>query len=61
MNKDAVVFAMANPTPEIMPEEYKTIMERDGKEKAVCDYISGMSDRYAVNIFNDIFIPKSWA
>ncbi|MBP0990053.1 MAG: deoxyguanosinetriphosphate triphosphohydrolase [Oscillospiraceae bacterium] len=47
--------------PEIMPEEYKTIMERDGKEKAVCDYISGMSDRYAVNIFNDIFIPKSWA
>lgn len=26
----------------------------------VCDYIAGMTDRYAINKFYDIFIPKSW-
>ncbi len=29
-------------------------------EDRICDYISGMTDRYAVNIFSDIFIPKPW-
>ncbi len=47
--------------PEKMPEEYRNIMERFSKERAVCDYISGMSDGYAVNLYTDLFIPKSWS
>lgn len=46
--------------PECLPEAYKMIVERDGLERAVCDYISGMSDRYATAVYDDIFIPKPW-
>ena len=33
----------------------------DGKERAVCDYIAGMTDAYAVETYLDLFIPKSWS
>lgn len=46
--------------PDKMPSEYIKIMERFSKERAVCDYISGMSDDYALNLFKEIFIPKGW-
>lgn len=46
--------------PKEMPELYQRIMERDGRERAVCDYISGMTDDYAVDMFKELFIPKSW-
>lgn len=51
-------FFMDN--PDRLPENYKRILEADGQERAVCDYISGMSDRYATAVYNDIFIPKPW-
>ena len=43
-----------------MPYEYVEISETDGKERAVCDYIAGMSDNYAVKVFNNLFVPKFW-
>ncbi|HCC08317.1 MAG TPA: deoxyguanosinetriphosphate triphosphohydrolase [Clostridiales bacterium] len=30
------------------------------KERMVCDYIAGMTDRFAVRKFNEYFVPKSW-
>ena len=29
--------------------------------RAVCDYIAGMTDRYALNLFEHIFLPKPWS
>ena len=29
-------------------------------EDIICDYIAGTTDRYILNLFNNIFIPKSW-
>ncbi|MCM1525034.1 MAG: deoxyguanosinetriphosphate triphosphohydrolase [Ruminococcus sp.] len=46
--------------PDKMPEEYKNLMNRFSRERAVCDYISGMSDGYAINLYNELFIPKGW-
>lgn len=46
--------------PDKMPEEYKKIMAKFNKERAVCDYIAGMTDVYAVNLYNELFIPKGW-
>ena len=46
---------------DLMPEEYQLLVERDGEEQAVCDYIAGMTDSYAVSQFQNIFIPKSWS
>ena len=47
-------------TPGAMPAEYQKIALRDGLDRAVCDYISGMSDRYAIKVYNDFFVPKGW-
>lgn len=46
--------------PKKLPEEYQHILEESGAECAASDYISGMSDRYAVNMFESLFVPKSW-
>lgn len=45
---------------EEMPEEYVRIAAQDGAERAVCDYIAGMSDNYALKIFNHLFVPMCW-
>lgn len=47
---------------EELPREYLWLMEERGEKKArvVCDYIAGMSDRYAIDMFEELFVPKSW-
>lgn len=47
--------------PEKMPEEYLKIAVAEGKERAVTDYIAGMTDHYAVTVFSNIYIPKAWS
>lgn len=46
--------------PEKMPEEFLSIANDEGVERAVCDYIAGMSDNYSVKIFNQLFVPMFW-
>ncbi|MBQ3798603.1 MAG: deoxyguanosinetriphosphate triphosphohydrolase [Butyrivibrio sp.] len=38
----------------------KMMEEGTEKERIVCDYISSMTDRYSVAVFEDVFVPKSW-
>ena len=47
---------------EKLPDEYFKRMElfEDTREQVVCDYIAGMTDNYAVKVFQEIFIPESW-
>lgn len=46
--------------PDNMPQLYLNIAENEGIDRAVCDYIACMSDGYAVNLFSELTIPKSW-
>ena len=44
-----------------MPEEFlNLISEGEKKEQVVCDFVGAMSDRYAISLYESIFIPKSW-
>ena len=45
-----------------MPDEYQMLMEERGesRERVVCDYVSSMSDRFAIAVFNDLYMPDSW-
>ncbi len=45
--------------PEKLPEDYQTTAETDPLQ-AACDFVAGMTDRYAVNLYQEIFIPKFW-
>ena len=47
--------------PDCMTDFYCSIAEEEGAERAVTDYISGMTDAYAVHCFEELFIPKSWS
>ena len=47
--------------PTKMPEFYRNRIETDGTERCVCDYISGMTDRYAIDLYEELFIPKVWS
>lgn len=46
--------------PDKLPPFYKKDAEIYGLDTSICDYISSMSDRYAVYVYENIFIPKSW-
>ncbi|MDO4286235.1 MAG: deoxyguanosinetriphosphate triphosphohydrolase [Eubacteriales bacterium] len=45
---------------EQLPEFYKKHVAYDGEQRAVCDYIAGMTDRFAIQKYTELFIPKSW-
>ena len=46
--------------PEKLPEDLRAVIERDGVERAACDYISGMTDGYAMEKYGELFIPFAW-
>ncbi len=41
-------------------EEYLKLWGEYSPQEASVDYIAGMTDRYAIKKFQDIYIPKSW-
>ena len=61
-NLIVMLFQYYMDNPEKLPEEYRYFMENRGvnKERAVCDYIAGMSDSYAIDKFESLFVPKAW-
>jgi dGTPase len=46
--------------PDMLPQEYRRHAEACGLERVVCDYIAGMTDRYAIRAFEALFLPESW-
>lgn len=56
------LFLYFKSKPHVLPAEYVDMYESEGEplERVVCDYLAGMTDRYAINKFYDLFIPNSW-
>ncbi len=54
------IYGYYTRNPAKMPSEYIGIIQKDGVERAVADYVSSMTDRFAVELFEELFIPKSW-
>ncbi len=46
--------------PEKLPADFLPQLDFDGFDRTVCDYIAGMTDKYAVHIYSEIFIPAAW-
>ncbi|HHV11194.1 MAG TPA: deoxyguanosinetriphosphate triphosphohydrolase [Clostridiales bacterium] len=46
-----------------LPEEFRLRVDQVGEppERIICDYIAGMTDRYAIAKFKQIMIPSSWS
>lgn len=46
--------------PQELPEELKAMIPEFGMEEMVKDHIAGMTDRYAMNLYTELFVPKGW-
>ena len=56
----AFLFEFFVKHPDKMPEFYVKNIGEESVERCVCDYISGMTDRYAIETYRELFIPKVW-
>ncbi len=49
--------------PDRLPERYRRRIGSDAcetVERGVADFISGMTDRYAIETYNELFVPRVW-
>ena len=46
--------------PDRLPELYACNLGEDGSSRCAADYISGMTDRFAISAFKELFVPKVW-
>jgi dGTPase len=46
--------------PDDLPEEYQALIGEFGKAEMVKDQIAGMTDRYAIDTFEKLFVPTGW-
>ena len=47
--------------PDELPDDFQSIRAEEGVDRAVCDYIAGMTDPFAVEQFTRRFIPAGWS
>ena len=43
-----------------MSNFYVQLAYQEGRDRAVTDYISGMSDEFAIRTFEELFVPQKW-
>lgn len=46
--------------PDKIPSDFHPQLDFDGMERTVCDYIAGMTDKYAMYKYDELFIPLAW-
>ena len=46
--------------PDRMPSLYRKNCEVEGVERCACDFIAGMTDRYAIDLYTELYVPKVW-
>lgn len=55
------LFNYFKANPEKLSDEYLKIYNQEGADRAISDYIAGMTDHYAITIYSNIYIPKAWS
>ncbi len=56
----AALFEYYSDHPDQLPPFYRQIAEEEGVGRSVCDFISCMTDRFAIETYNELFVPKFW-
>ena len=47
--------------PDGLPKFFLELSFRgEPREQVVCDYISSMTDRFAIAVYDELYIPKCW-
>ncbi len=54
------LFEYYSQDPDRLPPLYRRSVESEGVGRCVCDFLSGMTDRYAIETYNELFVPRVW-
>lgn len=54
------LFRYFSREPGAMPAEFQEDPRAEGMERRVADYIAGMTDMYARQLFEDLYVPRMW-
>ena len=56
------LYEFYSENPELLTAEYIWLIDVKGEkpERVICDYISGMTDQFAIDKFQELFVPRSW-
>ena len=54
------LFEHYRKNPDELPADFQEIRLEEGVDRAVCDYIAGMTDPFAIEQFTNLFIPMAW-
>ena len=54
------LFRYYEEMPDALPQDFRDIVGTNGLRRAVADYISGMTDKYAMYQYSALFIPEAW-
>ncbi len=57
------LFSYYVKNPDRLPDRYRRRIgtaEGETVERGVADFISGMTDRYAIETYNELFVPRVW-
>ena len=46
--------------PDRMPRFYRERCEAEGVERCACDFVAGMTDRYAIDRYSELYVPRVW-
>jgi dGTPase len=55
------LFEYLSTHPEDLPAEWADNPRHDPIDRRVADYIAGMTDRYAIQVFERFYVPGPWA
>jgi dGTPase len=55
------LYSYYRKNPDKLNPSYLALRERFPLDQVVCDFISSMTDRYAVALYDSIYIPKGWS
>jgi len=45
---------------DLFPPSLKNNIKREGRRRIAVDYIAGMTDQYALSLYQDYFLPQGW-
>ena len=54
------LYSYYHDRPQELPEEQLLLLDKDGIDEVVKDHIAGMTDRYAIKLYTELFVPTGW-
>ncbi|MDD2422390.1 MAG: deoxyguanosinetriphosphate triphosphohydrolase, partial [Heliobacteriaceae bacterium] len=59
-NLTTALYQLFVADPKHLPSEYQAMVKTEGLERTVVDYISGMTDQFALKVYEKLFMPRPW-